>query len=226
MAEVQYARAEDGTHVAYQVLDPALHTTDGHDVVMVSGGTFPMESYDGHPGFARMIEGLRAIGRVVIFDRRGIGLSDPPSSFEVPILDQWTEDLRAVVDASGITDPIVFAWDGFGVGSRFAVRYPDCISMLVLHHPMVGGMDDDWYAARLELIRRNVRGEGGGGEDLLRAVAPSELNNPAFREWYLRAGRSGASPAIAMRMWDSVFTSTADEQLLDDVETPTLVLYR
>jgi class 3 adenylate cyclase/pimeloyl-ACP methyl ester carboxylesterase len=193
---------------------------------MVSGGTFPIEAYDGHAGFARMLEGLRAIGRVVVFDRRGIGISDPPSSFEVPILDQWTEDLRAVVDASGVSDPIVFAWDGFGVGSRFAARYPDCLSMLVLHHPMVGDINDDWYAARWELIRRNVSGEGGSGEDLLRSVAPSELNNPAFREWYLRAGRSGASPASAMRMWESVFSSTADDQLLDDVETPTLVLYR
>ena len=225
MAEVQYARAADGTHIAYEVLDAALHTADGHDIVMISGGTFPMEFYEGHPGFARMLEGLRAIGRVVVFDRRGIGLSDPPSSFEQPILDQWTEDLRAVVDTSGVTDPIVFAWDGFGVGSRFAARYPECVSMLVLHHPIVGDAENDWFVARWELIRRNVRGETDG-EDLLRAVAPSEVNNPTFREWYLRAGRSGASPASAARMWESVFTSTGDDQLLDEVEAPTLVLYR
>jgi class 3 adenylate cyclase/pimeloyl-ACP methyl ester carboxylesterase len=224
MAEVHYAPTEDGTHIAYQVLDAALHTATGHDMVMVSGGTFPMESYDGHPGFARMLEGLRAIGRLVIFDRRGIGLSDPPSDFDRPILDQWTEDLRAVVAASGVEDPIVFAWDGFGIGSRFAARYPECISQLVLHHPMVGDMCDDWYVARWELIRGNLRGEGG--EELLREVAPSELTNPAFREWYLRAGRSGASPASASRIWESVFTSTSDEQLLDEVEAPTLVLYR
>jgi class 3 adenylate cyclase/pimeloyl-ACP methyl ester carboxylesterase len=225
MAEVQYARADDGTHIAYQVLDAALHTTDGYDLVMISGGTFPMESYDGNPGFARMMEGLRAIGRVVVFDRRGIGLSDPPSSFDRPILDQWTEDLRAVIDAAGVTDPIVFAWDGFGVGSRFAARYPECLSKLVLHHPIVGDSNDDWFVARWELIRRNVHGESDG-EDLLRAVAPSEVNNPTFREWYLRAGRSGASPASAMRMWESVFTSAGDDQLLDEVEAPTLVVYR
>src|SRR5262249_13490456 len=142
-----------------------------------------------------------------------------------PILEQWTEDLRAVVDAAGVTDPIVFAWDGFGVGSRFAARYPECISKLVLHHPIVGDTTDDWFAARWELIRRNVRGESDG-EDLLRAVAPSEVSNPTFREGYLRAGRSGASPASAARIWESVFSSTGDDQLLDDVEVPTLVLYR
>jgi class 3 adenylate cyclase/pimeloyl-ACP methyl ester carboxylesterase len=224
MAEVQYARADDGTHIAYQVLDAALHTTDGYDLVMITGGTFPMEAYDGHPGFARMLEGLRAIGRVVIFDRRGIGLSDPPSSFDRPILDQWTEDLRTVVDAAGVTDPIVFAWDGFGVGSRFAARYPACLSKLVLHHPIVGDSSDDWFVARWELIQRNLRGEGG--DDLLKSVAPSELNNPTFREWYLRAGRSGASPASAARIWESVVASAAGDQCLDDVEAPTLVLYR
>jgi class 3 adenylate cyclase/alpha-beta hydrolase superfamily lysophospholipase len=224
MAEVQYARADDGIHLAYQVLDPALHTTGSHDVVMVSGGTFPMESFDGFAGFARMIEGLRAIGRVVVFDRRGVGLSDPPSDFERPILDQWADDLFTVIDASGVVDPIVFSWDGFGVASRFAARHPDRLSKLVLHHPMVGNADDPWYVARWEMIQRNL--EGDGGDDLLRSIAPSELSNPVFRDWYLRAGRSGASPASASRIWTSVFTSTADDQLLEEVEVPTLVLYR
>src|SRR5262249_2416224 len=148
MAEVQYARAADGTHIAYQVLDAALHANDGYDIVMISGGTFPMELYDGQPGFARMLEGLRAIGRLVIFDRRAMGTWDPPSNFDRPILDQWTDDLLAVVDASGVTGPIVFAWDGFGVGSRFAARHPECISKLVLHHPIIGDATDDWYVAR------------------------------------------------------------------------------
>ena len=123
--EVQYARADDGTHIAYRVLDAALHTADGHDIVMVSGGFFPMESFDDYAGLVRLIDGLRSVGRVVVFDRRGVGLSDPPSDLTRPILDQWADDVRAVVDASEVTNTVVFAWDGFGVGSRctqFSVR--------------------------------------------------------------------------------------------------------
>jgi class 3 adenylate cyclase len=225
MAEVQYARADDGTHVAYEVLDAGLNAAGAHDIVMVSGGTFPMESYEGYPGFVRLLEGLRQVGRVVIFDRRGVGLSDPPPDYERPILDQWADDLRAVLQASGAVNPVVFAWDGFGVASRFAARNPDCLVKLVLHHPLAAERDDEWWVRRSELIRRNLAGEGGGDE-LLSEIAPSQWSDPSFREWYLRAGRSGASPANAARIWESVFEAHPEDQLLEEVAVPTLVLVR
>jgi class 3 adenylate cyclase/pimeloyl-ACP methyl ester carboxylesterase len=224
VAEVQYARTNDGTHIAYQVLDAALHTADEYDILMVSGGMFPMESYEGYPGFARLLEGLRAIGRVVIFDRRGIGLSDPPPDFERPILDQWTDDALAVIEGSGASNVTVFAWDAFGVGSRFAARNPDRLDKLVLHHPWVAEEDDDWYLERKTLVRRNLGGEGS--DELLALIAPSSMSDPTFLDWYLRAGRMGASPAVASRIWESIFASTSDEQLFDEVDVPTLVLYR
>jgi class 3 adenylate cyclase/pimeloyl-ACP methyl ester carboxylesterase len=222
--ELQFARTDDDTHVAYQVLDPGLHTTDAHDIVMVSGGMFPMESFEGYSGFVRLLEGLRAIGRVVIFDRRGIGLSDPPPDFNRPILDQWADDVLAVVDASGVEDATVFSWDAFGVGSRFAARHPDRLAKLILVHPAIAEDDDEWYVERKALVRRNLAGEGG--DELLEIIAPSHKFDPSFHDWYLRAGRTGASPAIAARIWESVFSSSPDDQLLDDVDVPTLVLYR
>jgi class 3 adenylate cyclase/alpha-beta hydrolase superfamily lysophospholipase len=224
MAEVQYARTDDGVHIAYKVLDAGLHGAGAHDIVMVSGGLFPMESFEGYSGFDRLLEGLREIGRVVVFDRRGVGLSDPPADFDRPILDQWAEDLRAVVDASSAENVVVFAWDGFGVGSRFAARNPECIVKLVLHHPLVAGDDDEWWVRRRDLIRRNLSGEGG--EELLATIAPSHVSDPSFREWYVRAGRMGASPASASRIWESVFASTLEEQLLEEIDVPTLVLAR
>ena len=224
MPEVEYARAVDGTHIAFQVLDAGLHSANAHDIVMVSGGMFPMESFEGYPGFQRLLEGLREIGRVVIFDRRGIGLSDPPPDFDRPILDQWADDVRAVVDASGIENVVVFAWDGFGIASRFAARNPDSIAKLVLHHPMAREQGDEWWTYRRDLIRRNLAGEGS--EELLTTIAPSLVSDPTFREWYVRAGRTGASPALASRIWESVFEQTPDEQMLEEVDTPTLVLVR
>ena len=224
MAEVQYARAEDGTHVAFQVIDAAFNVESEQDVVMVPGGMFPMESFESYPGFVRLIEGLSSIGRVVLFDRRGTGLSDPPPDFDRPILDQWADDVHAAIVGSGARNPIVFSWDGFGVASRFAARYPECLVKLVLHHPMVAEDGDAWWVKRQEMIRSNLSGEGG--DALLAEIAPSHVHDPTFREWYVRAGRTGASPTIAGRIWESIFASTSDEQLLEEVDIPTLVVYR
>ena len=104
MADVQYAQ-RDGTHVAYRVLDgPA-----GIDLVMVSGFNFSFESLPEDPIGARLLEGLSSIGRLAVFDRRGIGLSDPIVDWERPLVDQWSDDLATVIDAAGLSRPAIFA---------------------------------------------------------------------------------------------------------------------
>jgi class 3 adenylate cyclase len=76
------------------------------------------------------------------------------------------------------------------------------------------------------VIRRNLEGEPGASDLLLSTIAPSHCNDAAFLEWYIRAGRLGASPASAARIWHSILASTGEEQLLGEVDVPTLVLYR
>jgi hypothetical protein len=88
-SDVQYAQSA-GTHVAFRVLDGP----DGIDVVMVSGFNFPMELLPEDPIGARLLEGLTSIGRLAIFDRRGVGLSDPILDWERALVDQWSDDLR------------------------------------------------------------------------------------------------------------------------------------
>ena len=100
MIDVVYARAVDGTHIAYRVLGADPSATPARDLVMVSGGLFPMELFEEDPGFARLLEGLRSLGRVIVFDRRGVGQSDPITNWEQTVADQWTQDLAAVVDAA------------------------------------------------------------------------------------------------------------------------------
>jgi pimeloyl-ACP methyl ester carboxylesterase len=224
VSEVEYAQASDGTHVAYRVIEAARSCAPGTDVVMASGGLFPMELFEGDAGVVRLLDGLRAIGRVVIFDRRGIGLSDPITDWERPVLDQWADDLQAVVDASGAQDAVVFAWDSYGVGSRFAARNPERLQLLVLHQPFTVPDDrwDDWQEERSAIVRDNLAGEQG----LLGLIAPSRVGDPSFQNWYLRAGRAGASPRTAAQIWESTFSSRAGEQLLDQVQVPTMVLLR
>lgn len=224
MSEVLFARAEDGTHVAYRVLDADPSADPSRDIVMVSGGLIPLELFEEEPGFARLLDGLRALGRVVVFDRRGMGESDPIQDWERTVVDQWTDDLVAVVDASGIRDIVLVTWDGFGIGSRFAAMHPERVSALVLYEPFVVADDEweSWSSRRLERSGANVRGE----DDILAEVAPSRIADREFRDWYARAGRLGASPSTAPRIWESVIRAHPRDALLERVVAPTLVLHR
>jgi class 3 adenylate cyclase/pimeloyl-ACP methyl ester carboxylesterase len=225
VSEVEYARAGDGTHVAYRVLGSDADGDACSDVVMASGGLIPMQVFEDDPGCVRLLEGLCSLGRVVVFDRRGLGQSDPIVEWERPILDQWADDLSAVIEASGVIDPVVFAWDGRGVATRFAATHPAQLRALVLYQPVTMPDDgwDDWVTNQLGVLRDNLE---GGGKDFLERIAPSRASDASFRDWYARAGRLGASPASAARIWESVFCSRPADQLLAQVETPTLVLYR
>lgn len=231
MTDVRYARAADGTQIAYRVFDafdrPARGDDDGgaiRDVVMIPGGLFPLELYEEEPGFARLLDGLRSLGRVIAFDRRGIGLSDPVTDWERAVADQWADDLAGVVDAADARDIVLVAWDGFGVGSRYAARHPDRVGALVLHEPVLVA-DDEWASWSEERMTRNmanVRGE----DDILLRIAPSRATDRTFRDWYARAGRLGASPSTAPRIWESVMRQHPRDALYEQVQAATLVLHR
>ena len=224
MIDVLYAQADDGTHVAYRVLDADPSAESARDVVMVPGGLIPLELFEEEPGFARLLDGLRALGPVTVFDRRGVGLSDTIQDWERTVVEQWTDDLAAVVDASGARDIVLVAWDTFGVGSRYAAMYPERVSALVLYEPTIVA-DDDWalwLEGRMQLGTANVRGE----DDILTQVAPSRIADRTFRDWYARAGRLGASPSTAPRIWESAMRAHPRDFLHEQIEVPTLVLHR
>ena len=227
MPDVAYAQARDGTNIAYQVHEAStdFSAPGTHDIVMVSGGMFPMEVFEDDPGFARLLAGLRAVGRLVVFDRRGIGLSDPIVDWGRPIIDQWADDLAAVVDAVQLHDAVIFAWDGFGIATRFAAEHAGRVRSLVLFHPMMTTDDEweEWAALRFGQVRENL---SGGQHDFLELIAPSRAADASFRDWYTRAGRIGASPATAARIWESVFRSAPRDQRLHEVTTTTLVMHR
>ena len=138
----------------------------------------------------------------VVFDRRGVGLADPIVDWTRAVVDEWTDDLSAVVDASGARDIVLVAWDGFGGGSRYAVMHPERVSALVLYEPTIVADNDwaSWSERRVQRGMANVRGE----DDILVQVAPSRIADRTFRDWYARAGRLDASPSTAPRIWESV----------------------
>ena len=117
--EISYARTDD-THVAYRQVSDG----DAVDLVAVSGMFFPMEVLAEDRVAARFTEGLAALGRLVVFDKRGIGLSDPFTDWSRPAVEQWADDVIAVIEASGLERPIVVSWDLFGPARRATAR-PD-----------------------------------------------------------------------------------------------------
>jgi class 3 adenylate cyclase/alpha-beta hydrolase superfamily lysophospholipase len=219
--DVQYARS-DGTHVAFRVLDGPSTI----DLVMVSGFNFPIELLPEDPVVARLLDGLRSIARVAIFDRRGIGLSDPITDWERPLVDQWSDDLAAVIEAAGFARPSIFAWDVFGVARRFAIRFPDACDRLVLLTPAPSPSNDgssEWHDEFWRSMRQVTAGEG----DLVTQSFPTRSQDPRFRAWLDRAGRAGASPATAARMVEAnleqLGTWPIDHSL---IHAPTLVVSR
>jgi class 3 adenylate cyclase len=220
MGEVQYAK-RDGVHVAFRVVDGP----EGHDLVMVSGFNFPFEMLPEDPIGERLLEGLSSIGRLLIFDRRGIGLSDPIVDWERPLVDQWSDDLGAVIEAAGFSRPAIFAWDTVGVARRFVIRFPEACDRLILLSPVPSPRreHDEWYDEFWREMRATTAGEG----DIVSRSFPTRAREPGFRAWLDRAGRAGASPASAARMVEAISEQLREVPIEHHlVRVPTLVLTR
>ncbi len=224
MDEIRYARAGD-THVAYEVIDGEGDGT--LDVVMVAGALFPIELYHEDHLMMRLVGGLASLGRLAVFDKRGIGLSDPITDWDRPLFEQWADDLAAVIEDAGLQRPHVFAWDGAGVARRLAAESPELISGITVFSPVDLPADEmaEWRKETGERTQDMVEGR----LDFQAVVIPSRSRDREFREWTERSGRAGASPSTATRIWAALFGQTGgpeDRGSFRKIGVPTLVLHR
>ena len=219
--EIEYARAGEH-HIAFREV-----IGDGGgdlEIVMVNGAFFPMESLADDPIAHRLVQGLAGLGRLVMFDRRGVALSDPVSDWETSLLDQWSDDLAAVITAAGCSRPTVFSWNSTArVAQACAIRHPDLIGRLVLFNPssQVTVEDTEWVAGFVEGARRLRAGEDLEGRHL---GMPGRRHDPDYRAWTDAAGRAGASPSQAERLERKVVLDRQPDNA--DVRCPTLVITR
>ena len=199
MDEISYARADDH-HIAYRVTAGA--TAGGVDVVMVAGAMFPFEMLAEDRVASRFMAGLAALGRLVVFDKRGVGLSDPMTDWSRSAQEQWAEDLCAVVEAAELEHPAVVSWDGMGVARLAVSKCADLFGSMVLINPFrsTKGMAD---------FLESHGDDGVSGRSIEEKVFPSRANDPDFWDWMARAGRSGASPASAGRIWGHMLSCRA-----------------
>jgi class 3 adenylate cyclase len=125
--ETHYVRGPEG-HVAYQVLG-----SGPRDIVFVPDHPNNIEIMWEEPAVARFFERLATMGRVICFDKRGTGISDPVPLGAIPTIERWMDDITTVVDAVGSTRIIPFGHgDGGPIAMLFAATYPERTEVLVL----------------------------------------------------------------------------------------------
>ena len=217
LPETRYARTSDDVRVAYQV-----HGEGELDLVATFGPASHLEIVWESPAAARLLERLGAFARVVRFDRRGTGLSDPASA--PPTVDEYSRDLLAVLEATGI-DRAAFYGEGDAgrMCLHFAAHNPERVSALVVFGTAANGASVI-TPERREMIL-DVLEEHWGEGALLPLYAPSAAGDEGFRRWWARFERGAATNAAARALLDVLCqTDVSDE--LKRIRAPTLVLHR
>ena len=227
-SETRYAKTEDGVHLAYQLLGAGPI-----DVLMMPYGFVPVDAMLEEPALARFLHALASFSRVIRFDFRGVGLSDPVSPSDPPTLEQWMHDALVVLDAVGSDRAAVFATSENGqVAALLAASHPGRVSALVLVNSFARALDALDYPGGLpftdldQAIDALVDPEGSdSGFDYLELAVPCVADDPEFRDWWDRAGNRGASPATA-RAFLRVTLGGDVRDVLPAISVPTLVVHR
>ncbi len=208
----------DGVHVAYQEFG------DGPiNLVFVPGFVSHIDNYWTHPDVAKWLERLGSFARVVMFDKRGTGLSDRVS--ELPHMDQRMDDVRMVMDAVGMEQAAVFGIsEGGSLAALFAAHHPErCVALIVYG---AFAQFTSWFSTEeaLEGLFSYIDVGWGSGESLP-LFAPTSEGDVAFQQWWGRFERLGADPGAAinlMRMNSQIDIT----EILPTIHVPTLVIHR
>jgi pimeloyl-ACP methyl ester carboxylesterase/DNA-binding winged helix-turn-helix (wHTH) protein len=222
--ETMYARSGD-VNIAYQVIGEAPI-----DLVFVMGWVSHLEYFWRDPSFARFLLRLASFARVILFDKRGTGLSDRVPLNELPTLEQRMDDVRAVMDAVGSERAALCGVsEGGPMCSLFAATYPEKTLALVMIGTYAKRIRDDDYPWAPTTEQRqhffDEMREQWGGPVGLEERAPSVAGDPKFREWWATYLRMGASPGAALAL--TQMNAEIDvRQVLPSVHVPTLVIHR
>lgn len=220
--QTRYA-SNAGVSIAYQVVG------DGPvDLLWVPGWLSHLDLLWLDPSYARFVERLARFARVILFDKRGTGLSDPVAP-EVSF-DDRVEDIGAVLDAAGSRSAFVMGYsEGAALSAMFALRHPDRVRGLILAAGFACGKetpDRPWGVPEHLYERLTGIVENHWGEGMLADVfAPSKADDPWTRRFVGIVERSAGSPSMIRAIGE--FISGIDiTSLLPSVNVPTLVVHR
>lgn len=214
--DVQFAK-RDGAYLAYEIFG-----TGPIDLVVRPSNSFPIDHMWDLPQLAEFMDGLGRIARVIAYDNRGFGASDPISTTDqVAGLESDAADLLAVLDAAGCERPTLFSLT-FGIAEVvFAATYPQRVRSLILN-----GFHASYPEMRaLANGQRKSTALWLASIEGLKAYNPRVSHDPVLRRWWGRAHRLGANPEQLARQME--YASQVDlTPILEHVRVPTLVFHR
>lgn len=226
--EVQYVRTPDGGHLAYQVFG-----TGPLDLVFVPGWASHVEQQWRVEPFARGLRRLGTFARVVVFDRRGTGLSDPILE-AAPTLEAQIDDVRAVMDAAGVERAALFGFElGASLCAVFAAAQPARVRACVLYGSAARGLrapDFPWawsaetWDRYLDDVDRRW-GTQASADWLAEHAFPSHAQNASFRRDLASFLRSAASPGAAL-VFERLLRDFDIRDVLPAIQVPVLVAHR
>ena len=217
--ETLYADS-DGLSIAYQVFGDGAQ-----DLVVVPGIVSHVDASWQYDAYAHMLRRFAQTFRVIVFDKRGQGLSDHFDG--VPTLEERMDDVRAVMQAAGSNRAVLFASsEGGAMAALFTATYPAMVERLVMYASMARftGAPDYPHSPTLEQHLDAVA-HGWGKPVSARGFAPSRAKDPLFCDWLARYQRQTASPSAIRRLM------MANDQIdvravLPQIRRPTLIVHR
>jgi pimeloyl-ACP methyl ester carboxylesterase/class 3 adenylate cyclase len=200
------------------------------DLVFIPGFVSHVEYVWEDPDYAHFLERLASFSRLILFDKRGTGLSDRVPVKLLPTLEERMDDVRAVMDAAGSNKAALLGVsEGGPMSMLFATTYPERVSALILYGTYakrVRAVDYQWaptieeHRANLDVVQRDW-----GGAVQLETWAPSVVDDDRFKRWWAQYLRLGASPAAARAVLEMTLAIDVRE-ILSAIHVPTLIIHR
>lgn len=221
----RYVRTEGG-HVAYQVFG------DGPLVVLfITNWMTNLDVMWDAPGLPSYLGRLASFARVVCFDKRGTGVSDPVPLDDPPTLERWMDDAVAALDAAGADEVAVIGdTEGGPMAMLLAATFPQRVRAVVLINSFARWQRADDYPigmppATTEKLIDRWRHNWGYTAEILGLTAPSQADDEQARRWFLRYQRLAMPPGAAAVMYQWVLSLDLRD-VLPSITAPTLVLHR
>lgn len=223
--ETRYKKSSEG-YVAYQVFG------DGPpDLLFVTNWSTNLDAMWDEPSLAYFFHRLSQIGRVICFDKRGTGVSDPVLLSSLPTLEEWMDDARVVLDAVGSRRAAIIGdTEGGPMAMLLAATSPNRALALVLVNSFarwkrapdypIGMPEPAW-----EKLLAQYEQHWGQNPAMLALTAPSVAEDDQMREWFLRYQRMSMPPGASSQMYRWV-TQLDVRSVLPTISVPTLVLHR
>jgi class 3 adenylate cyclase/pimeloyl-ACP methyl ester carboxylesterase len=215
----------NGARVGYET-----HGTGDIDIIYSSGLASHLDMLMEQPRYRRLLEELTRFGRVIRFDRRGSGISDPAPEDRPDSWELWVDDLTAVLDAAGSKHAAIFAANDAGAPAiLFAATHPSRTQALILFNTSARFTAAPGYpegnSPRVTALVMDAFRKNWGTEAAVAMLTPSLTSDEPFSRWYARFQRAAQSPTAMAESVLGILQMDA-RHVLSQVQCPTLVIHR